>query len=195
MNLPLSAPLAPSLLVQSRLVARVWPAFDDLRGAARAPKAARLRLAISALLAEARLVMGACFLTTPLEPSPPAPSAGSLLHSWVKELLRHGSTFLLSEWHWSTAQVNLLQAQLSGLASSLPWPGSHDPVPTLDVSWVDWDALPRPYPAAYCVFFHALRVGLPWDNAMELRAPLSSGFLSPDGRIFVPAEARAYTAP
>ena len=96
MNLPFSAPLVPSLLVQSRLVARVWPAFDDLRGAARAPKAARLRLAISALLAEARLVMGACFLTTPLEPSPRAPSAGSLLHSWVQDLLRHGSTFLLS---------------------------------------------------------------------------------------------------
>ena len=113
MNLPFSAPLVPSLLVQSRLVARVWPAFDDLRGAARAPKAARLRLAISALLAEARLVMGACFLTTPLEPSSPAPSAGSLLHSWVKELLRHGST------------------------SSLPWPGSPDPVPTPDLSWVD----------------------------------------------------------
>ena len=90
----LSAPLVPSLFVQTRLVARVWPAFDDLRGAARAPKAARLRLAISALLAEARLVMGACFLTTPLEPSPPAPE--SLLHSWVQDLLRHGSTFLLS---------------------------------------------------------------------------------------------------
>jgi hypothetical protein len=36
-----------------------------------------------------------------------------------------------------------------------------------DRSWVDWDAPPRPYPAAFCVFFHALRVGLPWDVALS----------------------------
>ena len=108
MNKSLSTRPAPSLFVQSRLVARVWPAFDNLRGAARAPKAARLRLATSALLDEARLVMGACFLLAPPEPSPP--SVGSLLHSWVKDLLSYGSAFLLSEWHWSAAQVQLVQA-------------------------------------------------------------------------------------
>ncbi len=64
-----------------------------------------------------------------------------------------------------------------------------------DRSWVDWDAPPRPYPAAFCVFFHALRVGLPWDVALSLRSPLASGFLSPDGRAFVPALSRADPPP
>jgi len=141
--------------------------------------------------------MGTCFLSEPAPPeqTPHTADSGLLIHTWVKELLLHGSDFFLREWHWSLAQTQLLHSQMAGLVAPFPWPGPTVPPPPTDRSWVDWDAPPRPYPAAFCVFFHALRVGLPWDLALSLRSPLASGFLSPDGRTFVPAASQAGPPP
>ena len=57
--------LAPAALLfrNSALVARVWPAFGELRSAARSAKLSTMRCALSALIAEARLIMGTCFLS------------------------------------------------------------------------------------------------------------------------------------
>ncbi len=64
-----------ALLSDSDAIHLTWPAFAALRGAARATKVARLRMALSALVLEARLVFGACFL---LARSAPAPVPRSL---------------------------------------------------------------------------------------------------------------------
>ena len=82
-NLPVATsgdPTAPDILfslisVRGLLLdpdgaAAIWPAFALLKGAARAVKPARLRMALSALVSEARLVFGACFLIAHASPAP-----------------------------------------------------------------------------------------------------------------------------
>ena len=99
------------LLSDSDEIHLTWPAFAALRGAARATKVARLRMALSALVSEARLVFGACFL---LARSAPAPAPRSLtrpgrrLHAWICTLLAHGSTALPLLWKWNFAQCQSL---------------------------------------------------------------------------------------
>ena len=86
--------LAAAIFAQPECVASVWPAFDDLRAAAHATKPARLRLVVSALVAEARLVFGACLSLARGTPVPSACAAtrpGAALHQWISTLLVHGS--------------------------------------------------------------------------------------------------------
>jgi hypothetical protein len=63
----------PRGLILTHGAAITWPAFALLRGAARAAKQARFRMALSALVSEALLVFGACFsypaLRRPLSPT------------------------------------------------------------------------------------------------------------------------------
>ena len=59
--LQFSPHLGAALLAQPDCVSSVWPAFGDLRSAARATKPSRFRLVVSATTSEARLVFGACF--------------------------------------------------------------------------------------------------------------------------------------
>ncbi len=83
-----------TLLSDSDSISLTWPAFAALRGAARATKVARLRMALSALVSEARIVFGACFLLARASPSPEPRSLtrpGRRLHSWICTLLVHGS--------------------------------------------------------------------------------------------------------
>jgi hypothetical protein len=85
-------------------VALTWPAVGALRAAAHANKPSRFRLALSALVSEALLVFGACFLLARNSP-PPAPRStqpGSDLHSWIFTLLSHGATILPEAWFWGS---------------------------------------------------------------------------------------------
>ena len=70
----LSTHLAAALFAQPECVASVWPAFDYLRAAVHAIKPAPLHLVarVSALVAEARLVIGACFSLARGSPEPSA---------------------------------------------------------------------------------------------------------------------------
>ena len=73
-----------ALLSDSDSISLTWPAFAALRGAARATKVARLRMALSALVSEARIVFGACFLLARASPTPGPRSLtrpGRRLHS------------------------------------------------------------------------------------------------------------------
>ena len=142
---------------------------------------------ISALVAEARLVFGACFLLA-RGSSPPSSCvsalAGSTLHHWIRTLLEHGSPFLGAAWHWSTAQCQLFHAQLSLVVAPTPW--TAEPVATNPFlpDQFAWSSPPVSFPAAICAFFHSLRVGAPWAHALDLFAGLPDGHLSADGRVF-----------
>ena len=62
--------LTAQILDHPDCVAAIWPSFSDLRSAAHATKPARLRLVISAMVSEARIVFGACFLLARAAPLP-----------------------------------------------------------------------------------------------------------------------------
>jgi hypothetical protein len=180
--------LTAQILDHPDCVAAIWPSFSDLRSAAHATKPARLRLVISAMVSEARIVFGACFLLARAAPLPSShihAETGKTLHEWIQSLLRHASATLHSRWRWTHDQCQYLHAQLSELASPSPWapvkiselPFSCRPFP--------WHESCRPFPAAMCAFLHSLRVGAPWEHALDLIAGLSEGHLSSDGKIFV----------
>ena len=145
-------------------MARVWPALGELHSAARSAKLSPLRCALSALIAEARLIMGTCFLSaTPcsgLEHSPTL-YLGPVLHHWIRTLLADGSDFVLAEWRWSAAQCQLLHAFLQSLVAPAPWSASAETLsaalPTVDPAWFAWCDPPRQFPASFCVLFHAIR--------------------------------------
>ncbi len=124
-----------TLLSDSDSISLTWLAFAALRGAARATKVARLRMALSALVSEARIVFGACFFLARASPTPWPRSLtrpGRRLHSWICTLLVHGTTALPSVWKWSLEQCMSLHQHLLCLAAPVP--------PALDP--VDPDALP-----------------------------------------------------
>ncbi len=86
-----------TLLSDSDSISLTWPAFAALRGAARATKVARLRMALSALVSEARIVFGSCFLLARASPTPGPRSLtrpGRRLHAWIRTLLVHGTAAL-----------------------------------------------------------------------------------------------------
>ena len=179
--------LAAAILAQPECVASVWPAFDDLRAAAHATKPARLRLVVSALIAEARLVFGACLSLARGTPVPSACAAtrpGAALHQWISTLLVHGSPLLRSAWHWSGEQCQFLHAQLSLVVAPAPWSAVPILTAPFDPGRLAWASTARPFPATLCAFFHALRVGAPWSHALDLFAGLPDGFFSVDGRVF-----------
>ncbi len=185
--LPPSLRLASDLLHYPEQAACIWPAFEDLRAAAHATRTARLRLVISAMVSEARIVFGACFLLTrsSLRPSLAAQSrVGEALHGWIQALLTHGSTLLPELWHWSHTQCQFLHAQLTQLVAPTPWSTTAVLNLPFRLEQFKWDARPRPFPAGICAFLHALRVGAPWARALDEIGGLADGFLSPDGRIF-----------
>ena len=179
------------LLAQSACVASVWPSFEDLRAAASATRPSRLRLVVSALVSEARLIFGACFLLARnhLPPSRhPRIQPGAALHRWIRSLLHDGPYSLQHAWCWSPQQCQLLRAHLLQLAAPTDWWAA--PAPTVPFSLDDfpWEGPARPYPAALYAFLHAIRVGAPWSAALDTIGNLPDGFLSSDGRIFaVPA--------
>ncbi len=151
-----------TLLSDSDSTSLTWPAFAALRGAARATKVARLRMALIALVSEARIVFGACLLLASASPAPVPRSLtrpGRRLHSWIctlLSLLAHGTTALPSVWEWSFEQCMSLHQHLLCLAA--PAPPALVPVDsdTLPVSGVLWHTPPRQYPALYA-FLHSLR--------------------------------------
>ncbi len=178
---------AAELLGHTARAVEIWPALEELRSAAHATKPSRLRLVASALVAEARLMFGACFLLArgnPFLSACASSLAGSTLHYWIRSLLAHGEPFLRSNWHWSHAQCQLLHASLSLVVAPSSWRAA--PVTTLpfDPELLPWPSPARPFPAALCAFFHALRVGAPWADALNTFAALPDGHLSADGRIF-----------
>jgi hypothetical protein len=56
------AALSRAMLTQVECVASIWPAFADLRAAASTSKPSRLRLVVSAMVCETRLVFAASYL-------------------------------------------------------------------------------------------------------------------------------------
>ena len=193
--LTFSPHLAHALLDQPTCVASVWPAFEDLRSAAHATKTSRLRLVISALVSEARLVFGACLLLARATPRPSAchhSLTGETLHGWIQALLAHGPALLPAKWHWSHEQCQLLHTQLIQLVSPAPWTPTTVTAPPVSPDFIRWNSTARPFPATMCAFLHALRVGAPWASAIDSMASLPDGFLSLDGRFFATA---AYGSP
>jgi len=168
-------------------VARVWPAFGNLRSAASATKQARLRTAIGALISEARVIFGSALLSARgIQGVPISPSRGAapMIHACACYILRDGLHLFATLWFWSAAQISLLAAQLSLLVQPHPWscpPISHHAFMS-DI--VEWHQPPREYPALFCVFFHALAAGCPWDIAHESFRALPAGNFSGDGRVF-----------
>ena len=182
-----SLPDLHELLHDSDTVARIWPALASLRGAAKAAKPARFRMALTAMVAEARLVFGSCFLLTRASPAPPPCNTtrpGRRLHSWITSLLAYGSAAIPPSWHWSLEQCLMLHSHLLYLVAASPpllVPTTPDALP---IASIDWSSQPRPYPATLNTFLHTLRVGLPWTFALAALAYLPLGHFSPDGRVF-----------
>ncbi len=148
--------LAAAILAQPECVASVWPAFNDLRAVAHATKVARLRLVVSALIAEARLVFGVCLSLARGTPVPSACAATrprAALHQWISTLLVHGPPLLRSAWHWSCEQCQFLHAQLSLVVAPAPW--SVVPILTapFDRGRLAWPPTAWPFPAALCAYF------------------------------------------
>ena len=118
-----SLPAVRGLLHDPDRVALTWPAFAALRAAARATKKSRLRLALSALVSEARLVFGACCLKARESP-PPAlhdiTRPGAELHSWIRALLEHGTFILPEAWHGGSEDCHLLYAHMTCLVAATP---------------------------------------------------------------------------
>jgi hypothetical protein len=82
-------------------------------------------MALSALVSEARLVFGACFLISRASPAlvPDAPTQlGRPLHSWICSLLALGFYVIPATWQWSLEQCSLLHVHLLCLAASSPSP-------------------------------------------------------------------------
>ncbi len=199
-NLPVATsgdPTAPDILfslisVRGLLLdpdgaAATWPAFALLNGAARAAKPARLRMALSALVSEARLVFGACFLIAHASPAPVphGPTRpGRDLHSWICSLLALGFYVIPDTWEWNMEQCSMLHSHLRSLVASSPLTPSPALPDSLPLVSVDWLAPPRQYPATLMVFLHSLRVGMPWAGALESMACLPPGQFSADGRVF-----------
>ncbi len=112
------------LLHYPDVVASVWPAFSELRRAAHATKRSQLQLMVSTLVADARVVFGACLIAVRGSPSPSdeAPARpGGLLHLWIQTLLAHGHDALSELWHWPSHQTQFLYSQLSGVVTQ--WSG------------------------------------------------------------------------
>ena len=129
------------------------------------------RLVISAMVSEAHLVFGTCFLLARSAPVPslhPHAETGATLHGWIRSLLRHASVPLHSCWHWTHDQCQFLHVQLSQLASPTPWA----PVAISELSFgcrpFPWHEPCHPFPAAVCAFLHSLRVGAPWTQALDV---------------------------
>ena len=182
-----SPQLGAALLAQPDCVASVWPAFADLRSAARATKRSRFRLVASATTSEARLVFGACFLLSRGSARPsehPSTVPGATLHHWLQTLLACGSALFQSTWHWSPDQCSMLHAYLGMVVAPAPWVACAVDSPPFSLGLFDWGLPPAPYPASLCTFLHALRVGAPWHDALDIFAGLPEGHLSADGRIF-----------
>ena len=186
-SFPPSLHLATNIMLQPERTAHIWPAFGDLRAAAYATRTARLRLVTSALLAEARIVFGACYLLTraPAQPLSAAQNhSGQALHNWIQALLEHGSTLLPQLWHWTPTQSQFLYTQLAQLVAPVPWSTSTVHILPFHLDQFRWEAQPRPFPAGMCAFLHALRVGAPWSCALQDIGGLADGFLSLDGHLF-----------
>ena len=108
--------LASAILEQSDPVSSIWPAFADLRAAAHATKQSRLRIVISAVVCEARLLFAAAFFVAhgaPRSTWSPATATGLTLFTWIRALLAHGAALLQSRWMWSSEQAQLLHAHLA----------------------------------------------------------------------------------
>ena len=161
-------------------------ASSDLRSAAHATKKARLRLVVSAMVSEARLVLGACFLLSRASTPPSSCSHSATdetLHHWITTLLALSTGLLQEHWHWSLEQRAYLHAQLAQLAAPRPWLAGAVSVLPFDLDAPPWQAPPRPYPASMSAFLHALRVGAPWALALDAIGGMPDGHLSADGRI------------
>ena len=186
------------LLHHPDVVASVWPAFSELRRAAHATKWSQLQLVVSALVADARVVFGACLIAVRGSPSPAnaAPARpGGLLHLWIQTLLAHGHVALSELWHWPHHQTQFLYSQLSGVVGPSIWTVYPVTRPPVDPGRIHWNTRPRPFPAGMCAFFHALRVGAPWAFALDTFANLPDGHFSADGRVFALPALRDLPAP
>ena len=174
--------------------ARVWPAFNDLRSAASAPKIARLRTALGALVSEARVIFGAALLSARgfhgVSLSP-ARGAAHVVHAWACYILRDGLSSFGTLWFWSPSQIALLAAHLSQLVQPRPWTCPVASCHPFMVNLINWHEPARDYPALFCVFFHALAAGCPWDIAFQAFRALPPGYFSADGRLFATAAFRA----
>ncbi len=89
----------------------------------------------------------------------------------------------ITSWHWSHAQCQLLHASLSLVVAPSTWRAMPVTSPSFDPEPFSRPSPARPFPAALCAFFHALRVGAPWAHALDIFAALPDGNLSADGRI------------
>ena len=119
-------------------VAQIWPAFGDLRSAASAPRAGRLRDAISTLLAEARVIFFSELLTvcgTPALQHHTQSTPGAAVHSWARFLVARGTPPLGQSWSWSLEQCALLTAALLQLVPTSPWPL---PAPSITLAFTIW---------------------------------------------------------
>jgi hypothetical protein len=134
--------------------------------------------------------LGSCFLSAadPLEPPrPDSTYLGRVLFCWTRTLLLDGPAFLLNEWAWSPDQCNLFNSYLLSIVSPSQLEFPPAPIPTIDPLWFKWDAPPRPYPTSFCVLFHSIRSGLPWDSAINMISQMRLGHVSADGRAFANA--------
>jgi hypothetical protein len=142
------------------IISEIWPAFGDLRSAASAARLGRFRLAVGALLSEARVtfcseLLLACGLAT-LRPLHATPAA--TIHSWARFLLIRGAPLLCSQWSWSAGQFSILEADLARLVSSVPWAPC---AATHTVHFASLTSPQIPFPNVFCPFFHAIRAGCP----------------------------------
>ena len=158
------------------IVAQIWPAFGELRSAAASARLGRFRLAVGAMISEARVTFCAELLAarTLLRPhtahSTPAPA----IHCWARFLLVRGAPLLRSRWSWSAEQCLILESHLSCLVSRTPWaPCIAFPPPLFITPPPSSPAVP--FPTVFCAFFHAIRIGCPWGCALRLFGSLADG--------------------
>ena len=170
-----------------REVEALWPAFGELRAAASAAKRSRLRTALGALVAEARVIFASALLDARGARGarlPVSRGTAPAIHAWAAFLLLEGRPLFVSLWHWSQSQCDLLLAQLSLLVSTASWLPSSAASPASLRDLVVFDGPARDFPSIFCPFFHALAAGCPWDTAFAAFASLPRGFFSADRRVF-----------
>jgi hypothetical protein len=188
-------PLSRAIL---SLIASDWPAFADVRAAARAlSQKSRLVNALSIAVNEVRVALAAALLCSdlPAEPEPcedvksraEAVRRALRLYSHARAIISDCTEPLAVEWKLSEPQIGKVRQAFESVVGGT---GSHPPIPPAPVP----TSPPRPEEETFAQSVHlflaaAIAQGLPAAGAMEAFGTLGRGSFSHDDKCFYPESA------
>jgi hypothetical protein len=172
-------------------IASEWPAFADVRAAARVlSQKSRLANALSIAVNEVRVALAAALLCSdlPAEPEPcedvesraEAVRRALRLYSHARAIISDCTEPLAVEWKLSEPQIGKVRPFESVVGGT----GSHPPIPPAPVP----TSPPRPEEETFAqsvhLFLAAIAQGLPAAGAMEAFGTLGRGSFSHDDKCF-----------